>query len=57
MEYDWDAIAAAMFHDKKADGDTVTVVSVNEIGDFEMKTIPCEEVIEMAKNCLEGLGE
>ena len=57
MEYDWDAITAAMFHDKKADGDTVTVVSVNEIGDFEMKTIPCEEVIEMAKNCLEGLGE
>ena len=57
MEYDWDAIAAAMFHDKKADGDTVTVVFVNEIGDFEMKTIPCEEVIEMAKNCLEGLGE
>ena len=57
MEYDWDAIAAAMFHDKKADGDAVTVVTVNEIGDFEMKTIPCEEVMEMAKNCLEGLGE
>ena len=57
MEYDWDAIAAAMFHDKKADGDTVTVVTVSEIGCFEMKTIPCEEVIEMAKNCLEGLGE
>ena len=57
MEYDWDAISAAMFHDKKADGDTVTIVFVNEIGDFEMKTIPCEEVIEMAKNCLEGLGE
>ena len=57
MEYDWDAIAAAMFHDKKADGDTVTVVFVNEIGDFEMKTIPCEEVIEMAKHCREGLEE
>ena len=57
MEYDWDAITAAMFHDKKADGDAVTVVIVNEIGDFEMKTIPCEEVMEMAKNCLEGLGE
>ena len=55
MEYDWDAISTAAFHDKKADGDTVTVITVSEIGRFEMKTMPCEEVIAMAKNCLEGL--
>ena len=36
-------------------GDTVTVVIVNEIGCFEMETMPCEKVIAMAKNCLEGL--
>lgn len=54
-EYDWDAVAAAAFHDKKADGDTVTVVTVSEIGHFEIKTMPCKEVVAMAKNCLEGL--
>lgn len=57
MEYDWDAIAKAAFHDKKADGDMVTVITVSEIGCFEMKTMPCAQVIAMAKNCLEGLGE
>ena len=55
MAYDWDAIAKAAFHDKKADGDTVTVITVSEIGCFEMKTMPCAQVIAMAKNCLEGL--
>lgn len=57
MEYDWDTIAKAAFHDKKADGDTVTVITVSEIGCFEMKAMPCAQVIAMAKNCLEGLGE
>lgn len=37
LEYDWEKITAAAFHDKKADGDTVTVTTVNEIGSFEMK--------------------
>lgn len=54
LSYDWDRIAAAAFHDKKADGDTVTVVIVNEIGSCEMKTMHCRDVIAMAK---EGLGE
>lgn len=55
IEYDWDKITKAAFHDKKADGDTVTVTTVNEIGTFEMKTMKCLAVIEMAKNTLEGL--
>ena len=55
IDYDWDKIAEAAFHDKKADGDTVSVTLVNEIGRFEMKTVKSALVIEMAKACLEGL--
>ena len=55
MEYDWDTIAKAAFHDKKADGDMITVITVSEIGCFEMKEMNGAEVIAMAKNCLEGL--
>lgn len=54
IEYDWDKITEAAFHDKKADGDTVTVTTVNEAGSFELKTIKCIDVIEMAKACLKG---
>ena len=54
LKYDWDKITEAAFHDKKADGDTVTVTTVNEPGSFEIKTLKCLEVIEMAKNCLKG---
>jgi 3-dehydroquinate synthase len=52
MAYDWDRIAAAAFHDKKADGGSVTVTTVSEVGRFEMKTLPCAEVVAMAKACL-----
>ena len=55
VEYDWQRIAAAAFHDKKADGDTVTVTTVDVIGSFEMKDISCNELIESAKKVLEGL--
>ena len=55
LKYDWDKISYAAFHDKKADGDSVTVITVNEIGSFEMKAVKCHEVIEMAKRGLEGL--
>ena len=54
MTYDWDKITAAAFHDKKADGDTVTVTLVNEIGSFEMTEMKCLDVIELAKAGLEG---
>ncbi len=52
--FDWDKIASATFHDKKADGDEVTVTIVKEIGSFELKTMKCKEVTDMAKMCLEG---
>ncbi|MBR4292575.1 MAG: 3-dehydroquinate synthase [Clostridia bacterium] len=54
-EYDWQRIESAAFHDKKADGDAVTVIEVNEIGLFEMKTVGCSDVIDRAKKVLEGL--
>ena len=54
IEFDWDEIQKAAFHDKKADGDMVTVTTVNEIGSFEMKTMKCLDVIELAKACLRG---
>ena len=54
LEYDWEKITEAAFHDKKADGDTVTVTMVNEAGSYEMKTMKCLEVIELAKSCLGG---
>ena len=54
LPYDWDKITEAAFHDKKADGDTVTVTLVKEPGSFELKTMKCLEVIERAKACLEG---
>lgn len=53
--YDWERIAKAAFHDKKADGESVTVTMVNEIGSFELKKMNCRELIDLAKNILEGL--
>jgi 3-dehydroquinate synthetase len=55
LDYDWGKIAEAAFHDKKADGDTVTVTTVDVIGSFKMKDISCNELIESAKKVLEGL--
>ena len=57
LEYDWEKITEAAFHDKKADGDSVTITMVSEIGSFEMKKMNCLDVINMAKTVLEGLGE
>ena len=51
---DWDRIAKAMFHYKKADGGTVSVTMVGQPGQFEMKTLPCAEILELAKRCLKG---
>ena len=55
LEYDWDKITEAAFHDKKADGSTVTVTTVSEVGRFEMKTMSCLDVIDMAKKTLGGV--
>ncbi len=54
IDFDWDKIAEAAFHDKKADGEFVTVTVVPEVGRFELKTVKCSEVIEMAKRCFKG---
>ena len=51
IEFDWDKISKAAFHDKKADGEFVTVTLVPDIGSFELKTMKCSEVINMAKSC------
>ena len=54
LEYDWDKIGSAAFHDKKADGGSITVTMVMEPGSFEIKTVKCSELIGLAKACLEG---
>ena len=54
IDFDWEKIGEAMFHDKKADGDTVSVTMVNEPGKHEIKTLKCNQIIDMAKNCLRG---
>ncbi|MBE7047875.1 MAG: 3-dehydroquinate synthase [Ruminococcaceae bacterium] len=54
IDFNWEEIAKAAFHDKKADGECVTVTTVPDVGCFELKTMKCSEVIEMAKNCFEG---
>ena len=55
LNYDWTKITEAAFHDKKADGEHVTVTTVSEIGSFEMKKMRCLDVIDLAKNVLEGI--
>lgn len=54
IDFDWEKIGEVMFHDKKADGDTVSVTTVKEIGKHEIKTLKCNQIIDMAKNCLRG---
>lgn len=53
-DFDWNKISEVMLHDKKADGTSVAVTVVNEIGSFEIKTLSCNQVIEMAQSCLKG---
>lgn len=55
IDFDWDKISDAAFHDKKADGAFVTVTTVPDVGSFELKTVKCSSVIDMAKNCFEGI--
>ena len=55
VSYDWQKIKDAAFHDKKADGRCVTVITVDSVGAFEMKKIKCDTFIEDARTCLEEL--
>lgn len=57
LKYDWDKITEAAFHDKKADGNRVTITTVSEVGSFEMKEMNCLDVIHMARKVLEDLLE
>ena len=52
IAFDWDKITEAAFHDKKADGDCVTVTLVPQIGSYELKKMKCTDVIDMAKKML-----
>ena len=54
LSWDWEKITEAAFHDKKADGGSVTVTLVKEPGSFELKTMKCLDVIALAKAYLEG---
>lgn len=54
ISYDWEKITEAAFHDKKADGGSVTVTLVKEPGAYELKTMNCLDVIQLAKACLKG---
>lgn len=44
VELDADEVYEAMTHDKKGEGDTVTVTTVPEVGRFEMKKVKFEEL-------------
>ena len=52
-EFNWEEITKAAFHDKKADGEFVSITTVPDIGSFEQKTMKTDEVITLAKNCFE----
>ena len=45
FKLDMKAVATAICHDKKADGDYITVVFVPEVGKWEMKKLPIAELI------------
>ena len=51
IQYDTDVIIEAMRHDKKMAGNEITVVFVPEIGEFEMRKMPFDELAAQFK-CL-----
>ena len=53
IRLDWEAIKNAAFHDKKADGGCVSAVFVPSVGEFEIKTLGCDEIVETAKSVLD----
>ena len=54
IDYDWEKIGQAMFHDKKADGASVSVTLVEQPGQFVQMTMLCADVIQRAQSCLKG---
>ncbi len=53
VDYDWDRISAAMLHDKKADGASVSAVTVERIGECSVTSVSALELIERAKRVLD----
>lgn len=50
----WEKIQDAAFHDKKADGDTVCVTTVEEIGTYKLQSMKTIDVLKLAKDHLKG---
>ncbi len=48
-EYDIHAVTEALKHDKKSEGDTISVVFVKEIGSYEIKSITFRELEKLIK--------
>ena len=53
-DFDWNKISEAALHDKKADGNSVDIITVDEIGKCEIRTMNFSQVLDMAANCLKG---
>ena len=49
VELDADEVYKAMTHDKKGEGDTVTVTTVSEPGGYEMKKVRFSELYPLIK--------
>lgn len=52
IDSDFSVLEEAIKHDKKMSGDDITVVYVNKIGEWEMKTMPYNEFIKTVKEAL-----
>lgn len=52
IDTDFETIVSAMKHDKKMSGDNITVIYVEEIGQYKMRTIPFEEFAKEIKGVL-----
>ena len=49
VQADTDSVISAINHDKKCDGDTVTVVMVNTVGEWEMQTLTKTQLAAVVK--------
>ncbi len=49
IDLDADSVLEAMMHDKKGEGETVTVTTVDTPGHFEMKTVTFSELVPLIK--------
>lgn len=53
IKADKNDIVKLISHDKKADGNTITIVYVNHIGEYEMRKIGTEEINDYMRGCFE----